>query len=258
MEAQEMFNPMDHPVFLLLFSLPVFWFSSWLGASFRKRQRDIQESTRSDLTFVLGGAMTLLGLIIGFTYSMAVTRYDQRKNYEEEEANAIGTESVRADYLPSAEAAKIRALLKNYLCQRILYYEAGQGEKLSEINGQTTRLQVEMWNEIVPPTSASPTQVGALVVSGMNNVLNSQGYTQAAWWNRIPIAAWILVVLISVFCNLLIGYSVHEHSNYLLLILPAALSIALFLIADIDSPRGGTIHVHPQNLESLARSLDSQ
>ena len=128
-----MFNPMDHPVFLLLFSLPVFWFSAWLGASFRRRQRGIQESTRSDLTFVLGGAMTLLGLIIGFTYSMAVTRYDQRKNYEEEEANAIGTEYVRADYLPSAEAAKIRALLKNYLYQRILYYEAGQGEKLSEI-----------------------------------------------------------------------------------------------------------------------------
>ena len=104
-----MFNPMDHPVSLLLFSLPVFWISSWLGASFRRRQRDIQESTRSDLTFVVGGALTLLGLIIGFTYSMAVTRYDQRKNYEEEEANAIGTEYVRADYLPSAEAAKIRA-----------------------------------------------------------------------------------------------------------------------------------------------------
>ena len=71
----------------------------------------------------------------------------------------------------------------------------------------------------------------------MNNVLNSQGYTQAAWWNRIPIAAWALLVLISVFCNLLIGYSVHGRSNYLLLILPVTLSIALFLVADIDSPR---------------------
>ena len=131
-----MFNAMDHPVFLLLFSLPVFWFSSWLAASFRKRQQDIQESTRSDLTLALGGTLTLLGLIIGFTYSMAVTRYDQRKNYEEEEANAIGTEYVRADYLPTAEAAKIRALLKNYLYLRILYYEVGQRKKLSEIHGE--------------------------------------------------------------------------------------------------------------------------
>jgi ABC-type branched-subunit amino acid transport system permease subunit len=253
-----MFNPMDHPVLLLLFSLPVFWFSSWLGASFRKRQQDIQESTRSDLTLVLGGALTLLGLIIGFTYSMAVTRYDQRKNYEEEEANAIGTEYVRADYLPTAEAAKIRALLKNYLYLRILYYEAGQGKKLSEINGQTARLQSEMWTAVVRPTSAQPTPVGALVVSGMNDVLNSQGYTQAAWWNRIPIAAWTLLIVISVFCNLLIGYSVHGRSNYLLLILPIALAVSFFLIADIDSPRGGTIHVHPQNLESLAGSLNSQ
>ncbi|HXQ35937.1 MAG TPA: hypothetical protein VN843_18115, partial [Anaerolineales bacterium] len=105
------------------------------------------------MTLVLGGALTLLGLIIGFTYSMAVTRYDQRKNYEEEEANAIGTEYVRADYLPTAEAAKIRALLKNYLYLRILYYEAGQGKKLSEINGQTARLQSEMWTAVVRPTS---------------------------------------------------------------------------------------------------------
>ena len=40
----------------------------------------------------------------------------------------------------------------------------------------------------------------------MNDVLNSQGYTQAAWWNRIPIAAWVLMVAIAVCCNLLIGY----------------------------------------------------
>ena len=56
-----------------------------------------------------------MGLLIGFTFSMAVSRYDQRKNHEEAEANAIGTEYVRADLLPIADAARARDLLRNYL-----------------------------------------------------------------------------------------------------------------------------------------------
>jgi hypothetical protein len=89
----------------------------------------------------------------------------------------------------------------------------------------------------------------------MNDVLNSQGYTQASWWNRIPWGAWILLVLISIFCNILVGYVAHGRSGFLFLILPIALSISLFLIADIDSARNGVIRTHPQNLESLAASL---
>ena len=53
---------------------------------------------------------------------MAVTRYDQRKNYEEAEANAIGTEYVRADLLPAEHAARARGLLRKYLDRRIAFY----------------------------------------------------------------------------------------------------------------------------------------
>jgi protein-S-isoprenylcysteine O-methyltransferase Ste14 len=91
----------------------------------------------------------------------------------------------------------------------------------------------------------------------MNDVLNSEGYTQAAWWNRIPVSAWALMVLIAMFCNLLIGYSAHRSAPFLYLVLPIAVSISFFLIADIDSPRAGVIHVIPQNLERLAQSLNA-
>ena len=63
---------------------------------------------REDFGFILAATLTLLGLIIGFSFSMATSRYDQRKNYEEAEANAIGTEYVRADLLPAADAATVR------------------------------------------------------------------------------------------------------------------------------------------------------
>ena len=94
----------------------------------------------------------------------------------------------------------------------------------------------------------------------MNDVLNSQGYTQAAWWNRIPRAAWGLMGMIAIGCNLLLGYGARNRDggSILLLILPLILSIAFLLIADIDSPRGGLIHVSPQNLLSLSDSLPAR
>jgi len=253
-----MFNPLDYPFLILFLSLAVFWASTSIGAWLRKRTHQLPEGAHEDFAFVLGATLTLLGLIIGFTFSMAVSRYDQRKNYEEQEANAIGTEYVRADLLPSADAARVRTLLKSYLAQRILSYETRDSGKLRQTDVETARLGNEMWSVVVVPATAQPTQLAALVVSGMNDVLNSQGYTQAAWWNRIPTAAWGLLALISIFCNVLIGYSTHGRGTFLFLILPIALSISLFLIADIDSPRGGVIRVRPQNLESLAESLRSQ
>jgi hypothetical protein len=92
----------------------------------------------------------------------------------------------------------------------------------------------------------------------MNDVLNSQGYTQAAWWNRIPFAAWALMAAIAICCNLVIGYSAHGKRNLVFLVFPLAVSISFFLIADIDSPRGGIIRVLPQNLISLSQSLHLQ
>jgi hypothetical protein len=92
----------------------------------------------------------------------------------------------------------------------------------------------------------------------MNDVLNSQGYTQAAWWNRIPLAAWGLMGLIAILSNMLLGYRERRTSRLVPLILPLIASIAFFLIADIDSPRGGVIQVAPQNLIFVSQLMKAQ
>src|SRR6185436_1984577 len=107
------------------------------------------EKSRENLSLILSATLTLLGLIIGFTFSMAVGRYDQRKNLEEEEANAIGTEYLRADVLPPTEAARVRTLLKQYLAERILFYEIRDDERVHEINARTAQLQTELWSSVV-------------------------------------------------------------------------------------------------------------
>jgi hypothetical protein len=255
-----MSNVTDQPLLVFLLSFVALWLSAWIGAAFLRKQRKLEESHREDFGVILAATLTLLGLIVGFSFSMAVSRYDQRKNLEEEEANAIGTEYLRANLLPAADAAKVRALLKSYLEQRVAFYTVGNGEQLQQINVRTAQLQNELWSAILPPAAAQPTPLTALAVAGMNDVLNAQGYAQAAWWNRIPIAAWGLMVAIAVCCNLLIGYGARDikSEGFLLVILPLVVSISFMLIADIDSPRGGLIRVHPQNLTSFADSLRAQ
>jgi len=251
-------NLMNSPLLVLALSLVVLTIAAAIGDAIRRWVIPLQEGDRNDFSVVLGANLTLLGLLIGFSFSMAVSRYDQRKNYEEAEANAIGTEYVRADLLPVGDADKVRALLKKYLDQRILFYATGDHDRLAKINADTAELQNDLWSAVRPGAAAQPTAVVALAVSGMNDVLNSQGYTQAAWWNRIPIAAWALMSLIAFCCNLLIGYGAHRKDWRTFLIVPVAVSIAFFLIADIDSPRGGSIRVAPQNLLSLSQSLHAQ
>lgn len=252
-----MLNPLNHPFLMLLLSLVVFWIAAKIGTVIHGRQKQVDANTIDDFKLILGATLTLLGLIIGFTFSMAVSRYDQRKNLEEQEANAIGTEYSRADLLPANEASSVRYLLKSYLDQRMLFYTTWNAQQLRQIKAQTRKTQDDMWKAVAVPASQQPTPVRALVISGMNDVLNSEGYTQAAWWNRIPTAAWTLMIAIGLFCNVLVGYVAHSRSGSLLWILPIALSISLFLIADIDSPGRGVIRVIPQNLQSLASSLSS-
>jgi hypothetical protein len=247
---------MNFPVLLFFPSVLLLWISALVGTSLRKR-RPLQDEERPDFEIVQTATLTLLALIIGFSFSMATTRYDLRKSYEEAEANAIGTEYVRAGLLPATEAQDVRDQLRRYTNLRIAFYRTRNPWELQQLNADTAQLQTDMWATVQKLALAQPTPVMALVVSGMNDVLNSQGYTQAAWWNRIPVSAWALLIISAFCCNLLVGYGMRgvQVNPRMLLVLPVVVSVAFLLIADIDSPRGGLIHVAPQNLSSLAGSL---
>jgi hypothetical protein len=246
---------LDFPVFVLLFSFVVLWFSAVLGAIVRGHVTPLTEEVREDFGVVQAAILTLLGLLIGFTFSMALNRYDQRKNYEEAEANAIGTEYVRVELLPTSDAARAQELLRRYLDQRVLFYTTRDAQQSRQIDSDTAALQNDLWSVVRTAATAQPTPPVALVVMGMNDVLNSQGYTQAAWLYRIPAEAWNLMAFIAIGCNLLIGFGARQTYKLLLLIVPLAVSVSFFLIADIDSPNAGLIHVQPLNLVSLAHSL---
>jgi hypothetical protein len=242
---------------MLVVSFVVLCACAWFGAVVLSRYVSEVKQTRDDLRTVLAACLTLLGLIVGFSFSMAVSRYDLRKSYEAAEASAIGTEYTRADLLPPADAQRVRQLLSSYLAQRLLFFTSKNPQVVHESNAQSASLQRQMWSAVMAPATAQPNPLTALVVSGVNDVVNSQGNTQAAWWNRIPSDVWALMGIIAVLCNVMLGFSAVElRRGGTLFVLPLVTAIAFFLISDIDSPAGGgLIHVTPQNLLNLQKGL---
>ena len=101
---------LNHPGVVLALTFLVLYLAALIGAFISRRRAPLKEGEQESFNLVLTSTLTLLALLIGFSFSMAVSRYDQRKNYEEEEANAIGTEYLRLD-MP-VEADFLRELVR--------------------------------------------------------------------------------------------------------------------------------------------------
>lgn len=185
---------LQHPLILFLVCFVIMSLGSLVSICVLRRKGKLESDVLEDFGIVQGATLTLLALLIGFTFSMAVSRYDLRKNYEEEEANAIGTEYLRADLLAPQRAGAVRDLLKSYLQARIDHYQTRDSDVLRLNDIKTSQLENLLWHAVRDEAHENPTPVTALAVSGMNDVINTQGYTQAAWWNRIPVAAWSLLI----------------------------------------------------------------
>jgi hypothetical protein len=174
-------NLTHYPVLVFVAAFVSLSLASAAGARLRRRYPSVSDERNEHLSVILAATLTLLALIIGFIFSMATNRYDQRKNFEEAEANAIGTEILRADLLPPADAASVRKLLGDYLDQRIAFYVNKDDAQRTQIDERISQLEVGLWAAVRGPAAAQPTPVAALVLAGMNDVINSQGYTQAAY-----------------------------------------------------------------------------
>ncbi|GAB2924182.1 hypothetical protein GCM10027093_74550 [Paraburkholderia jirisanensis] len=247
----------SHPAVLFVILLVLFVGAVALGAYVLRRIATIPDDAREDFNIIQTATLTLLALLVGFSVSMAVGRYDQRKNLEEGEANAIGTEYARADLADPAIGAKIKAGLVRYTELRLADFVTRDREELERIHHDTSALQADLWRLATQVAQDKPTPIGALVVAGMNDVLNSQDYSEAARINHIPLGAWFLMILIALLACVVQGYGTKGRlrRSLLITILPVTVALSLALIADIDSPRRGIIRVQPLDLARLLQSL---
>ncbi|WP_321798329.1 hypothetical protein [Caballeronia sp. J97] len=248
----------DHPAVFFVVLLALFIGAVAFGAFVLRRVAVLPADDRDDFNLIQTSTLTLLALLVGFSLSMAVNRYDLRKTLEESEANAIGTEYSRADLADAATGAKIKSALIRYTKLRLANYRTRAPEALAKIVRDTTNVETELWQLATQVAKDQPTPIGALVVAGMNDVLNSQDYSEAARINHIPQGAWYLMIVIALLGCVVQGYGAKGslRKGLLITILPATVALSLALIADIDSPKGGLIRVEPRDITRLMQSLE--
>lgn len=244
----------DHPLALLAAALVAQCAAAYLGDLLRRKVRPIARTERADFDVALTATLSLLALLLGFSFSMAVNRYDQRKNYEAAESNAIAAEYRHTDLLSEPARSQVRQLLPRYVDERVRFYREDANET-GPVDSGAIALQAQLWSVVASAGTAQPNPVVALAVSGLDQVFIARGSTRASWANRIPTGAWALLGSTALLVNLLLGYRERRTDLLVLSVLPVVVSIAMFLIADIDSPRAGLIRVSPTNLELLAKDL---
>ena len=76
-----------------------------LGAFVGRRMRHVSETLTEPFGVLQAAMLGVVGLILAFGLSLAVTRYEDRRASVVTEANAIGTAFLRAQTLPDRPAA---------------------------------------------------------------------------------------------------------------------------------------------------------
>ena len=163
--------------------------------------------------------------------------------------------NTRVDLLPPDTATATRGLIRKYASLRVAFFSDQGANDLAKLAVETTRLQDQMWESVSHAGANQATPLVALAVSGMNEVIDSEGRSRAAWQNRLPDAVWGLLLFIAVGANLLFGVGQTRVPPLILTVLPLAIAVGLFLIAEIDSPRSGVVRVLPENLVSVMSAI---
>jgi len=222
------------------------------------RSRAKPEKTR-DFGSVPAAVLTLLGLLLGFTFAMAVSRHDTRRELVVQEANSISTTARRARLLPEPQAANVARLLREYVALRIEAHRETQfSQRFTALRKSSADLHERLWNEAVAAAAKQPTPITASFIVSLNETIDYEATRIAAKRNHVPGAVWLLLLCVAS-CGLwLTGWQAgiaRGHPFLARFLFPILIAVVIALITDIDTPRGGLIALDDRPLLELNDSL---
>ncbi len=211
-------------------------------------QKQAKETKIKTSALAQGTIFALLGLLVAFTFSGALTKFDMRRQLIIEEANDIGTAYLRIDLLPSAYQASLKSDFKEYLTSRINTYKALPNVSAAQSYYETSlRLQNKIWGEATEACSkADSTYPCMLVIPALNSMFDIANTRIQSTQIHPPLYIFILLLGIVFVGSLLAGYKVYNQKwSQSLDTISYAVILALVIISiiDLEYPRLGFIRV---------------
>jgi hypothetical protein len=242
------------PIWLLALAMFVlFALAVQLGRALGRRR----PPKDSDPGVLVSASLGLMALLLGFTVSMAVARYDERRTMMVAEGNAIGTFIYRTDLMPPGPQAQARAALEDYVAARVEVGRQGVTKpELSEARAKQAVAQQKVWEAVVDATAAvTDGSYRMLIVNSANDMFDMAAARDVALENRLPHTLVLLLLFFPLASMVLIGYVsgqsawAHVLASFEMILL---LTLVLALIADLNRPRRGTI-ITPQEVMIAAQ-----
>lgn len=224
--------------------------------------REHCDAMSSNIPILVGAALGLLSLMIGFTFSMTLSRFDARLSGVVNETNAIGATALRARMLPEPHAADVRGLLSDYVQLRIDATRKPQSSVSSEqAIARSDEIQAKLWQHATAVSVADPRSIPAgLFVQTLNEMIDLQATRLAAARNRVPVILFALLYAIAVvglglsgYLGGLLGGKVGRIPVAIMAVLVASV---IGIVGDLDRSQGGLITVDQQAMENLREGME--
>jgi hypothetical protein len=247
---------------LLIAAVAIFLVAIELGYRLGKRRQGNSDEPDKSHTNALQGAMLgLLALLLGFTFAMAVTRFDNRKTVITAQANAIGTAELRSRLLGAPYAGKAAPLFRAYV-QAWMDYRAARIdlEAIAAAERRAFELEEQIWELVREANEADPHSLSvSLFTAAVNDMIDMHEKRVRSVEDRVPDAVIVLLFVVSVLALGQVAYSsgLRGRRNEIANVTFAfVIALVLVIILDIDRPRRGLVQVSHESMVRLQQSLE--
>jgi hypothetical protein len=215
---------------------------AWIG----QRSRSINDDA-PDIATLTGASLGLLALLLAFSFSLALSRYEARYHWVLQEANAIGSTANFALMLPEPAQKPILALLRDYTAVRIGLGVPDDRAKLARDVARSVELQNRLWQQAVAVTAEAPQSLPTYrFVASLNEMNNIHESRLTALHYRVPVAVTFLLVLVAMVATGFTGYYAGTrgtHGRVATLVMSLTIAVVIMLVVDLDRPERGLIQV---------------
>jgi hypothetical protein len=222
-------------------------FGTWIG---RRSRRDATDG--ADIGTLTGAALGLLALLLAFSFSLSLSRYEARRSLVLEEANAIGSTANFALMLPESARQPILSLLRDYTTVRIGLGIPFDPAKMQRDVARSLQLQTALWQQAVAVTAAAPQSLPAYrFVASLNEMNNIHLRRLTALHYHVPGVVMVMLIGIAMVATGFTGYHAGvtgSRRRVATLIMSLTVAAVIMLVVDLDQPARGLIRVPVQPL----------
>ena len=222
------------------------------------------DDTKGHINTIQTSTLGILALLLAFTFSLSLQRFETRSDAVVDEANAIGTAYLRAQLLPAALRDDVRRLLRDYVDLRVRagVVATNEEDRLGELVGQAARIQDALWEHARRSAETDPNWVtSGLFVQALNDMIDSLGRRDAAIHRHVPEAVLFLLLGTFVMTVAIVGFGtgvVGQRPSWVSVVMVVLIVGLVLVILDLDRPRRGLIEVSDKNLLDLQRSMQNE